>query len=145
MAVEQERRAFGVALQAIFDDAAENAFMDGDPSRSAAFVEADLLLKQFTQDGFLALSALGPAFRIPAFPRFELMGARRFSVTDVVVGGGPSTFFGWGFSLPGFGHFALPRFGRERAAATSSKVWPVAFRTASRLVKSCQRRIAAST
>src|SRR5260370_17279215 len=85
MAVEQERRAFGVALQTIFDDATEYALMDGDPSRSAAFVEADLLLKQFTQDGFLALGALGPAFRIPAFPRLELMGASRFSVSSIAI------------------------------------------------------------
>src|SRR6266403_4419822 len=128
------------------DPPGQYALMDGDPSRSAAFVEADLLLKQFTQDGFLALGALGPAFRIPAFPRLELMGAWRFSVSDVaIVCGGPSTSLGRRLAFSRFGHFALPRFAEERAAATSSKVCPVAFRIASRLVKSCQRRMAAST
>src|SRR5260221_13625691 len=105
MAIEQERRAFGVALQAIFDDATEYALMDGDPSRSAGLVEADLLLKQFTQDGFLALCALGPAFRIPAFPRLELMGAWRFSVSDVaIVCGGPSRSLGPRLAFSRFGH-----------------------------------------
>src|SRR6478609_4109458 len=106
MAVEQKRRAFGVALQTILDDATEYALMDGDPSRLAALVEADLLLKQFTQDGFLVLDALGSAFRIAALPRLELMLARRFSVTDVVLTS--SALFGWRFSFSGFGHFALP-------------------------------------
>ena len=42
--------------------------MDGDLSRFAALVEADLLLKQFAQNGFLVLGAPGAAFRIAAFP-----------------------------------------------------------------------------
>src|SRR5258707_2388409 len=108
MAVEEERRAFGVALQAIFDDATEYAFMDGDPSRFAALVEADLLLKQVTQDGFLALGALGSAFRIAAFPRLELMGARGLSVSDVVpLLVSARTLLGRRLSFRGFGHFAL--------------------------------------
>src|SRR5258706_10640914 len=145
MAVEEERRAFGVALQAIFDDGTEYAFMDGDPSRFAAFVEAYLLLKQFTQDGFLALGALGPAFRIAAFPRLELVGGRGLSVSDVVlVCVPPGALVGRRFAFSGFGHFALARFAHERAPATSSQVWPVAFRIASRLVKFSHARMAAS-
>ena len=50
------------------------------------------------QNGRLALGAFGPTFWISALARFELVGAGRFAVTDVVVvGGGPGTFFGWVF------------------------------------------------
>src|SRR5258706_5117373 len=105
MAIEQERRAFGVALQAIFDDATEYALMDGNPSRSAAFVEADLLLKQFTYDGFLALGAFGSALRIAAFPRLELMISRGLSVSDIIiVWRGPRTSLGRRLARSRLGH-----------------------------------------
>src|ERR1700730_5548301 len=132
MAVKEKRGAFGVALQAVFDDATVDAFMDVDFSRFASLVQADLFLQQFPEDGFLALGTFSPAFRVAAFPRLESMGTRGFSVSAV----GP--LLEQPFSLPGFGHFRLRRLAEDRAAATSSKVWPVAFRIASRLVKSCQ-------
>src|ERR1700676_131976 len=84
MAVKEKRGAFGVALQAVFDDATVDAFMDGDFSRFASLVQADLFLQQFPEDGFLALGTFSPAFRVAAFPRLESMGTRGFSVSDVV-------------------------------------------------------------
>src|SRR4029077_4636317 len=146
MAVEEEGRTLGVAFQAILGDPTQDCFVDGDLSRLTAVVEPDLLLKQFVQNGRLALGAFGSALRIAACPRLDLMSLGRSSVADVVVGGsGPVTILDRGFWLRPSSQFFLPRLMEERRAATSSKVWPVAFRIASRLVKSCQRRIAAST
>src|SRR4029077_17691581 len=144
MAVEEEGRTLGVAFQAILGDPTQDCFVDGDLSRLTAVVEPDLLLKQFVQNGRLALGAFGSALRIAACPRLELMSLGRSSVADIALNSG-WPLFGWGFSFFYGAHFALPRLAGGRRAATSSKVWPVAFRIASRLVKSCQRRIAAST
>ena len=100
-------------LQAIFGDPTQYRLVDRDLSRLTAVVEIDLLLEQFLQNGCLALGAFGPAFWIAAFARFELMGSRWFSVSDVVVvRGGPRALFWSEFFVSWVWSFRPPTFRR---------------------------------
>src|SRR4030081_1487298 len=135
VAVKKKRNALGVTLEAIISNFPQNRLEQRDLPHFATLVEHDLVLQEFFQDSCFVSGALRSARRVAALPRFELTGAGWLAVTNILVRLDRNPNSRRSFSLDAFrGHLALRTLDEVRHAATSSKVCPVAFRTASCLV-----------
>src|SRR5205823_5209445 len=123
----------------LFGEPHQDCFEDGDLARCSPLPDVNLAVENAVQDGRFVFRPLRPAPRIAATAWLELVRLRRPAVADLASDGlrRRRSF------VPAHGR--LPRFDARRAVATSSKVLVVSARTASRLVKACQRRTVAST
>src|SRR5215831_4012996 len=85
VAIENESRALGAALQGILDDAQQDRLAHRDGARAASFPHLELFhVEQLAQDRGLVLGALWPAPRIAGLSRFDLPVLGWLAVADTV-------------------------------------------------------------